>query len=310
MIKNFLLFMLMASASVGYAQHLPDRTVVIDLAEDTTRVLTVNDIVDIQEMVNSRNSTDAHFQDVWSRQSFFDLSYNYNTQLKPKDNALLSGKDNEQKVGKFTSDWGASLTLGRNYRLHKKPIADMVLFNLDWTYINLNANHFKAEGNAALYDSSLKNEVPNGDGGTDVFKYIPWNLEKYEANFSMALGPSVTVAPFIYLNVPQLHFLKFNVYYHVGYEVSMLFINNDKKYDLNPNIQGGKDNQGLDGLKMNLGHGLTTTFGVSMSWKSIGIGWETRNANLNYRALDRETYGREHYKFKFTSGRIYLQIRY
>ena len=55
----------------GNAQAITESAVIIDAAEDTTQVNTINDIVVMQEKVSSRNITDAHISNVWSRKSYF-----------------------------------------------------------------------------------------------------------------------------------------------------------------------------------------------------------------------------------------------
>ncbi len=310
---NRLLFSCMAIVwtLLSFAQDKPDSTVVLDLAEDTTQVTTINDIVEVQEIITSRNYNAAHFSKVWSLNSFLNLDYNLTARLKP--NKPIDLGYNNGEVPEFKSDWGVSLQLGKNYRLHKYPIINMIQFNIDYSYIDLNVNHYKAAEGNKLYDSSQKN---NKD-----YYYIPWLLEKYEVNYGMTVGPSVTIAPFIYMDIPQLHYLKFNVYGHIGYHASLLYISNDKK-DINndkkgiydaaeiPDNSNISDNPVRSTLKLNLGHGLIYGFGFNVSWKSIGLGYELRNGALNYQSLNHNIFGPDKYKFKTTTSRIYLQIRY
>lgn len=293
------------------AQEPQAVAIVLDAAEDTTHVTTIADIIEVQEMVNSRQSSDSHFTKVWSRTSFFNIGYNTSATLQPNQKEpVCAGLYESSPVEKYASSWGADITLGHNYRLHKKPIANIVQFNLDWTFININANHYDNDGGVKLYDSSLMWET-TADNGTAVFyQYLPWNVEKYDVSYSMAIGPSVTLAPFTYVNVPALHFLKFNIYYHIGYGVSLLVFNADKKYDANPSVDSNIYATDESNFVMAWGHGLTSTFGLSMSWKSIGLGWETVTAKSGYQPLLKDTYGSEAYKFKTANSRIYLQIRY
>lgn len=315
-------FMALGMALVASAQEPQDLIVskVLDQAEDTTQVVTISDIVEIQENVNTVNFTNSHFKKVWSRTSYFNIGYN-NMSLTPKGD-YSNGLKADQYLGKMDSDWGASLTLGHNYKLHRKAIANIVQFNLDYTYINLNANHFKQADGDPLYNSALMwDKIDEEDGYTNSYYYIPWNLEKYELNYSMELGPSITIAPFTYVNVPGLHFLKLNAYFHVGYEVSMMFIMNQKKLDANqqklsdnsanPDFDSAGYNTLNNAMKLNWGHGMTTTFGGSISWKAIGIGFETRKASkIKYQSIQTETFGNNKYEFEGSNSRIYLQIRY
>jgi hypothetical protein len=280
-----------------------DRQANIDWSEDSTEIMTVEDIVKTQQGLTSNQFEESHFKDVWSRKGYLNLSYNTTT-LKP-DETIPTGVPelNGGIVPELKSKWGVSLQLGRNYKLHKKPISNILQFYIDYQYIDLNLNFFEQEGNGKnLYDTSQK--LPNN---TSKF-YIPWNLKKYEVNYGMALGPSITVAPFNNMSNKGLHYLQFNMWYNIGYHASLLLMKNDEDADIN---KGGYSNEDKvrEGIKMNLGHGLTSAFGFSLTWKFIGIGYEYRSASLKYQSLDKDTYGDDKYKFKSSTSRVFLQFR-
>lgn len=280
-----------------------DRQANIDWSEDSTEIMTVEDIVKTQQGLTSNQFEESHFKDVWSRKGYLNLSYNTTT-LKP-DETIPTGVPelNGGIVPELKSKWGVSLQLGRNYKLHKKPISNILQFYIDYQYIDLNLNFFEQEGNGKnLYDTSQK--LPNN---TSKF-YIPWNLKKYEVNYGMALGPSITVAPFNNMSNKGLHYLQFNMWYNIGYHASLLLMKNDEDADIN---EGGYSNEDKvrEGIKMNLGHGLTSAFGFSLTWKFIGIGYEYRSASLKYQSLDKDTYGDDKYKFKSSTSRVFLQFR-
>ena len=278
-----------------------DRQANIDWSEDSTEIMTVEDIVKTQQGLTSNQFEESHFKDVWSRKGYLNLSYNTTT-LKP-DETIPTGVPelNGGIVPELKSKWGVSLQLGRNYKLHKKPISNILQFYIDYQYIDLNLNFFEQDGNG-LYDTSQR--LPS-----DSKKfYIPWNLKKYEVNYGMALGPSITVAPFNNMSNKGLHYLQFNMWYNIGYHASLLLMKNDEDADIN---KGGYSNEDKvrEGIKMNLGHGLTSAFGFSLTWKFIGIGYEYRSASLKYQSLDKDTYGDDKYKFKSSTSRVFLQFR-
>ncbi len=318
--KIILLCSLALCGASAYAQTIENLNVVLDAAEDTTSVATIADIVAIQERVNTQNSTAAHKSKVWGRKTFINVSYS-NTKLKPEDKIVLGFPNpGEGEVPDFKSDWGVALQLGHSYNLHKKPIANILQFNLDFTYIDLAANRFKSEQGIVTKDEDGKDrellynngnirpktEVTNKKDEDKDIRYIPWNLEKYDISYGMNLGPSITVAPFTYLNMPQLHFIKLNAYYHIGYQASILWMQNKDGADaITPPYKGYSD----DSVKLNWSHGLTQSFGVNLSWKAIGVGFEMRKANYLYTAVETKTYGHDSYKFKGSSSRIYLSFR-
>ena len=51
-------------------------------------------------------------------------------------------------------------------------------------------------------------------------------------------------------------------------------------------------------LKLSFGHGLTNAIGFNISWKAIGLGYESRWTSASYQSLDKEIFGKTKYKFK------------
>lgn len=268
----------------------------LDVREDTSKVTTIADIVKVQEQVSSRNYSVAHYENIWTYASYFDIAYNNTSKLTPKEPVSLGVDYNNGVAPGFKSDWGMSLVLGHNYGLHK-PIAGIAKFNIDYSYIDLNLNHYNKENGSKLYDSSADN---NG------YRYIPWCMEKYEANYGMSVGASVTAAPFVLLDNHQLHYIRFNLFYHVGYHVSLLMVSDDSKYDINPSPNDASKTS----YNLNFGHGFTNSFGFRVSWKTIGLGYEIRTGGLRYANLQKSDYGRQRYKFDCQTNRIFLEIRY
>ena len=297
----FILTCLLSTAVFAQVEN-DDNKVVIDWSEDSTDITTIQDIIKVQQQVTNRNVTEQHFADVWGRRGYFNFSYN-TTKLSPKGN-YPNGLDNGP-VGELKSNWGASIQYGRSYRLHKKPISNVALFNIDYTGIDLNVNHFEAIGNGTYkYNSSIKQ--PKNADGIEYYN-LPWNMEKYEVNYGMTLGPSLTLAPFNLLSGNGLHYIKFNVFYHIGYNISMIYSPNDKKLDEN---QSGEDFQAMESnLKMAWGHGMMQSFGFNISWKAIGIGFEHRSSTIKYKAMNTKDFGKNEYEFSSATNRISLQIR-
>lgn len=312
--KAFIIAASMACACTAQAQDI-NSIPNLDLEEDSTGVASVSDIVKMQQEVLSNKQAGKHFQNVWKRRSFFNMSW---TESKMKCD--------DKTIGDFKSDWGVTLQSGTNYRLHKKPIAKMINIALDYSWLNLNVYHIKAEDPTSekgidgkyLYNSTDRNVVPGGESGkTDEYYVFPWNLEKYEANYGMTLGPSITIAPFVPLGVKQLDYLKIQAYYHIGYSASFLYTVNKKEFDQNQtlsetgyNRDAYKDyNTMKNNLKLQWGHGMTSTFGFNIFWKRVGIGYERTTGTFKYKNFNTDDFGK--FKTKFTNeySRIYLTIR-
>ena len=200
----------------------------------------------------------------------------------------------------------------------------MINIALDYSWLNLNVNHIKAEDPTSekgidgkyLYNSTDRNvKTDVSTGKTDEYYVYPWNLEKYEANYGMTLGPSITIAPFVPLGVKQLDYLKIQAYYHIGYSASFLYTLNKEEFDKNQdppqsNVDAYKDyNTMKDNLKLQWGHGMTSTFGFNIFWKRVGIGYERTTGTFKYKNFNTGDFGRDKTKFTNEYSRIYLTIR-
>lgn len=290
---------ILASTSFAQTEH-----------EGQKEISSIDGIMQEQQAVTTRNMTELHFANVWLRRSYFNLSFG-SMALSPKEDYPTGVR--EGIVPKYESNWAASLQLGRSYRLHKKPIANVIQFNIDYTGIDLNVSHIKQAGDGRnLYDSS-NTFVPEGNTSRDTQYYIPWNLEKYEADYGMKLGPSITLSPFTGTKSRGAHFLQLHCYYHIGYQASLLLFLNDGDADVNQSTTGQNrtaHEEMESGTKLNWGHGVTQSFGIVLSWKGIGIGYEHRAANLKYKSTSPSTFGNNSYKFDTSLNRFFIQYRY
>lgn len=293
-------------------------------AEDTTRFRSVDDVVKDMTKRAKIEDTSEHRNEVWSRRSYFNLGYNIST-LAPKNDYRTGVGD--ELVQDFKSNYGFSLQYGRSFRLLKKPPFWNILgLYIDYTGIDLNFNHYesgpKGDGTSQnLYDSRMRNEdaMSGGHGhhGGNTPYYIPWNLEKFELSYGMMVGPSFTVAPFTHItNTKGLHFMKFNGYFHIGYQASILNMKSNMAADINDpdkidDAIAYDQSQVDDLLKLNWGHGLLMSFGFSLTWKSIGFGYEHRIAHNKYMPVKSgdDEFGGGSYRFKTATNRIYLSFR-
>ena len=326
--KKLATIVLSMFAVAAMAQDTDSRKANIDWKEDSVEITTIKDIVRTQQAVTSRTATAAHFDKVWKNHGFFNVAYHTKATLDPVATYNLLKKNNEEakyietgvayngrKAPKYTNNWGASIMAGKNIKLHK-PIANTLQFNIDFTGIDLSVSHYSTEpgendDKKGVYDSKatfdFKNEkgVSKGDR-----RYSHWNLEKYDISYGMSIGPSFTLAPFTYVKDARgLHFVKFNVYYHVGYNVAMMLMLGDSDSDVS--ADGTEESDRLNENQLLLGHNLYQTFGFNMTWRRIGFGYEHRWGNLKYKNLiAKSEYGEYSYKFNTTINRIYFTYRF
>lgn len=311
--KIFFSALALAFATASYAQSIEENSYVLDAKEDTTDVVTIKSIIKLKQNVMRRTNNSAHQKDVWSRRAFLDLTF-VNEGLTPVSTANEDGQKlhdfvpitdvtdelnesfhNGGVAPKYKSDWGISLKNGKNYALHRNPIANVVSINLDYTWIDFSAIHF-----SEIKDPNGLDTIEKVENNTSLYgdsHYTPFNAEKFELSYGMSLGPSLTIDPFNYTKVPQLHYLKFNVYYHIGYQGSLLFMTYPSGDETN--------NMALD-----ISHGWNYSYGASVNWKKFGIGIEHRSIPRKFWALDSKTYKNYRYKFDTNQTRLFLQFRF
>ena len=177
------------------------------------------------------------------------------------------------------------------------------MWAIDVPCLDINVNHFKSECDAdnKCYDSSDKNG--------DYYK-TPWNLEKVEANIGLGIGPSYTVAPFAALHNEQLDFIKVNVYWHIGFGGSFIFMSNDKKKDRNNDEENQDHVKMASATKVLWGLGAFNSFGVNLHWKMVGLGYEYRTSSAEYKHFNTENFGKDKTKFKSGTSKFYITFRF
>lgn len=177
--KKFYILMILALAVSGVR------------AQEQTKEATTQRLDSLQQVVDQLTTNVATFekenlnQAIWKdRAKYFNIGYVKQT---------LTDKVNG---GDIKSDFGISLSSGKTYYLHKKPIAGMIKFGLDWTWMDI--NYAKSTWNTI--DSSTK-EVSSS--------------AMHQAEIGMQFGASVTVNP--------IHHLKVSGYFRVTPSYSGLY---------------------------------------------------------------------------------------
>lgn len=221
---------------------------------------------------------------IWKKRAkYFNIGYIANQTLTDKQDA----------DAKWKSDFGASLTFGKTYYLHKKPLLNMIKFGIDATWADLSyvkysePDEFADDGrNNPSYNSNSYYEEEESDFGI------------HQIDVAMHVGPSVTVNP--------VGDLKVALYFHYVPTYSMVLIDDT------------------------FGHGFVSNFafGASIAYKAISFGIENRWANkATYNGLsfddDEEDYDysgnnpnvddfikSDKLKMKSKSFRIFLSFRY
>ena len=137
---------------------------------------------DISARVKETEAAESN-RAIWKdRSKYFNLNY-VNQKLSPD----IDGWD-KLGGGELKSDFGAAIVWGKTYYLHKKPLAGMIKFGIDWSWMDLNYAQYKLE----TYDYD-----------TDEL----YSEKAHQLEYGMQIGPSVTINP--------VHHLKVSAYFRV-----------------------------------------------------------------------------------------------
>lgn len=161
-------------------------------AQEPAKDATMQRLDSLQQVVNQLTTTVENQEQedldrkIWKdRAKYFNIGY-VNQTLKDKDLGA-----------EIKSDFGVSLSYGKTFYLHKKPIAHMIKFGLDWSWLDINY----AKSTQDMLDEET------GEVGTTAM---------HQAEFGMQFGPSVTINP--------VHHLKVSGYFRVTPSYSLLYV--------------------------------------------------------------------------------------
>lgn len=238
-----------------------------------SEVVTVSTEAQVQDEGTKKNPILP--QGDWSRKKYFNINFVTSHDLQSKTSVQLD----DNKNSRAEKDFSIGLTLGRTFYVLKKPILNMIQVGIDWTYIDLTYTKYKK----IKWDSTDKPY-------SDITPYFG----DQQAEYSMAVGPSITVNPINYLKVRTwLHYMP-----------SCHAIFNSEKADF---VYAGGGQYGLE-----------------VSWKAIALGFETRWLDAKHKPLSLVEYtddaGKEHinnglekdrkYKLKNNSFRFFIGFRF
>lgn len=249
--------------------------------ESSDTLTTLNQIIAMETKSKSHYDQSSSLNAIWGKTTFLNISYN-----KTKFSSDEFPSTATRFADEYENDLGVGLQWGHTFNLHKKPIGSVMFFGLDFTWMDLNYNKYKAK---TLSEGIFTT-------GEQVHN-LPWHNEKMTLSYGMSLGPSLTFYPFTPLHKSGGNKVRLHVYLHVGYGAEGTIIKDVTLGDETKN-------------KYAYGHGLFLGYGASLSWDFIGVGYEFRNDdNLKYKAVDSE-FDTGTMKAKEKTSRLYLQFRF
>lgn len=226
----------------------------------------------------------ARNERIWKKRAkYFNIGYITNQTLTDKVDAEAEWK----------SDFGVSLTFGKTYYLHKKPLLNMIKFGIDATWFELSYAKY-SEPDVFAEGGSYTRAYNDYSSGYDDYYEEDFDLGIHQIDASMHVGPSVTVNP--------VGDLKVAAYFHYVPTYSMVVIDDS------------------------FGHGYVSNFafGASVAYKAISVGIEHRWAKkATYNGLSFDEEGMDYdaqdfedviesdkWKMKSKSFRVFLSFRY
>lgn len=221
-----------------------------------------------REEMAAKQAREKKSEMIWGRNKYFNLGYNaQKVEVKDVEN------------GKMNSDFGFSLTTGRTYYLHKKPILNMIKFGIDWTYLDLTVAKYSPTYDDDEYDSYYGSNYDDYYSDEDDDE----GIGSYKFELGMQFGVSVTVNP--------VDFLKVNAYFRYA-----------------PCFSGMYDDYEGDFYKS---FGSYFVGGMAVSYKVISLGvekyWGTSKFDSAY---DEYTDEYKTVDWKTSGPRIYISFRF
>jgi hypothetical protein len=264
----------------------------------------VQKIDSLENALNQMNQKEAareeaeHISQVWKQKKIFNVGF-MNQTLENVD----TNEDMDSKSAFF-------LQFGRTISLHKKPIANVLKFGLDWVTDISYGSYEKID------NEDFENEYGDEyEGGYDdeFGDLLDIELGRHQLSVGIGIGPSVTYAPFANKRSGVAH-LKVNTYFRLTPSYSAIILSEN------------------DETEFNNAFCLYKNWGIGLQWKAIYAGFETRWGQAKYKMtnFDEDSFGDyedmegmdgfgglnslfnsgEKIKFKTTSSRIYIGFRF
>lgn len=276
--KYILMAAAMLTAGLGFAQTIDEEPT--DTLSQEERIARLEAQNEQYRLEREKAQKAAERKSIWGKGRYTRLGFAI-AETAPENSLTYKGS------------FAFSLTKGVTYRiLPSKPIANCLLFGIDVTWIDLQFSKYKDpyedDDNKWTSDIVMDNQYDDDDNPS-----IP-DLGYMSLSGGMGIGPSVTIAPFVFTNVKRLKPLKAQLYFHY-----------------NPTYVGYMETNDGD-LEFSGAFVNMLTFGGNISYKSFGVGVEGRWGEADFKPInfDSESLGSEKYKRKFANTRFYLQFAF
>lgn len=157
----------------------------------------------LQQIVNKLSSKvqtqedDKRNEEIWkNRKKYFNIGYVNQTLVHEEIQGL-----------EWKSDYGFSLSCGRTYYLHKKPLFKMLKFGLDLTIPDITYVKYSSP-------TFFQKEQTASNGGEDIV-----DLGMHQVDLGVHIGPSITLNP--------VDHLKICTYFHFAPSASVVILDDE-----------------------------------------------------------------------------------
>jgi hypothetical protein len=202
-------------------------------------------------------------------------------------------QDFSPEYGKaIDSKFGFMIRKDHTYFLHKKAIGNVVKIGIDAIWSDVTVTKYDTGEHTKDWFNSFDLDLDDylDDELDDVSDYKKYNIGLWTINYSLGIGPSVTIAPFANSS-SGIRFLKVKLYGHFKPTYSILIVSDDNDTDAQS------------------GYCSMFDFGGRISYKIISLGIDGSWGNGKFESLiDSENDIKT--KYKFASTRFYLAFNF
>lgn len=287
--KSVLLLLALVFVSGAKAQE-ENKTQTVGAAQETVDSLAA--VVNALTAQVAQAEEDRTSEKIWRRKKYFYLGIG---------GTSLEMETPEGLIAPYKSQASFGLTFGKTFYLHKKPLAGLVKFGLDWTWMDLSyARYKKGSGfdmNGLLGNLGDYEDWDDWDDWDDEDEDLSdrLNVGMHQLEYGMGIGPSVTVTPFRPLGIDALNYVKVSAFFHWQPSYSAVINSEDGETNLN--------------------HGYCNffKFGLGLSWKVLTIGYEHRWGSAKYNSQifdDNELNSGDKMNHKTTNNRFVIGFRF
>lgn len=231
---------------------------------------------------------------IWKRRKYWKIGY---------DNSSYNRTDGEPMTWK--TDYAVFLENGRTVYFHSKPVGRMIKFGLDYGFMNLGYAKLKLKSIGVASESPSESGLgsvnnPNGfdeivseDPSGSIFSLMGINLGMHKFDYSVHVGPSVSINPWKHLIV--------SAYFHAMPTASGI----------------------LEDETFSYGFSCAMSAGLSVSYKLISFGVEGLWSTIKYKqaSFDEEDeeddyegdfnlFTTKDFKLKQKGPRFYIAFRF